>query len=478
VPPSLAGSGEIGSPLAVDPGRWDGRPAPELALQWRRDGAGIAGAAAASYLPTGDDDGAELDCLVTASNAAGALAAVAGPVRAVRPAPVAVGTLADLVLEAGTGTRTVDAAAAFAGAALRFAVSGAGASVDPLTGLVAVPTDVEVADAPVTVTASNSGGSATAGFRVTVAAVLAPPAAVGGIPDQILEQGSGPRTVSAQAAFRGEDLAFALDAAPAAVGIDAGSGLVTIATDKALAAAPVLVRASNAAGTATQGFAVTVRSTVTAFDAGDRRAELAFVSDAAPSFTQEAGFARLVPAGSAHGDWTKALGDGRYRCLARWGGATTPQTVNRPFWLSARFRRADGDSFGIRADLFETAGGLRQLQLRQYTGAGSATAVIATAAVVGWAWDAWQWVELELDGTAVRARVYPEAVAAPDWQIAGTTDQTAAGAFGPGGQPRSGRSPVIDLRRLEVHPLSVHIPAIPPAALDSDWNIAQVTERT
>ena len=258
-----------------------------------------------------------------------------------------------------------------------------------------------MADVPVTVTASNSGGSATTGFRVTVAAPLAAPVAVGGIPDQILEQDSGPRTVSAQAAFRGEALGFALDAAPAGVGIDAGSGLVTIATDTALAAAPVIVRASNAAGAATQGFAVSVRSTVTAFDEGDRLAELGFVAEAAaPAFTQEAGFARLVPAlaSRVHGDWTKAAGDGRYRCLARWGDAGT-QTVNRPFWLSARFRQAGGNAFGVRADIFGTAGGNRQLQLRQYTGAGSATAVIASAAVVGWAWDAWQWVELEIEGT-------------------------------------------------------------------------------
>ena len=90
-PPSLAGSGAIGSPLSVDPGRWDGRPAPELTLQWRRDGADIAGAVAASYLPAAADDRAELDCLVTARNAAGELAAVAGPLRAAWPAPVVTG---------------------------------------------------------------------------------------------------------------------------------------------------------------------------------------------------------------------------------------------------------------------------------------------------------------------------------------------------------------------------------------------------
>ena len=235
---------------------------------------------------------------------------------------------------------------------------------------------------------------------MTVTAPLAAPVAVGGIPDQILEQDSGPWTVSSQAAFRGEALSFALDAAPAGVGIDAGTGLVTIATDAPLAAAPVTVRTSNAAGAATQSFAVTVRSTVTVFDAANRLGELAFISDVAPSWSQEEGFARLVPAvtRSVHGDWKRALGDGRYRCLARWGGATTPQTVNRPFWLSARFRRADGNSFGVRADLFEKANGERLLQLHQYTGAGTTTAVIAAAVVVGWAWDAWQWVELEIDG--------------------------------------------------------------------------------
>jgi hypothetical protein len=255
---------------------------------------------------------------------------------------------------------------------------------------------------------------------------------------------------------------------------------VTIATDAPLAAAPVIVRASNAAGTATQGFTVTVRSTVTAFDQAGRLAELGFIADVAPTFTQEAGFARLVPGTTAnvHGDWSKALGDGRYRCLARWGGASTPQTVLRPFWLSARFRRVAGNSFGVRADLFENASGQRELQLRQYTGAATATVELAAAVVVGWAWDAWHWVELEIDGTRVRARVYPEAAAAPDWQIAGTTDQTGPGAFGPGGQPRSGGSPVIDLRRLEVHPLTVQIPAIPAVPLDTDWDIAQFTERT
>ena len=46
---------------------------------------------------------------------------------------------------------------------------------------------------------------------------------------------------------KGDARVVALEAAPAGVGIDPGTGLVTIATDGTLAAAPVTVRASNAA---------------------------------------------------------------------------------------------------------------------------------------------------------------------------------------------------------------------------------------
>ena len=44
--PALAGSGRIGTEVAVDPGSWAGVPAPTLALQWLRDGVEIAGATA------------------------------------------------------------------------------------------------------------------------------------------------------------------------------------------------------------------------------------------------------------------------------------------------------------------------------------------------------------------------------------------------------------------------------------------------
>ena len=84
--------------------------------------------------------------------------------------PAVVGELFDEVFDEDTGPQEVETAAAFSGANLRFSVTGAGASVDPATGLVSIPTGTPVDGARVTVTASNSGGSASLSFLVTVEA--------------------------------------------------------------------------------------------------------------------------------------------------------------------------------------------------------------------------------------------------------------------------------------------------------------------
>jgi PKD repeat protein len=178
VAPSLSGSGRVGAPMLVDPGVWSGDPTPVLSLRWRRNGAGILGSTGAEYTPVAADDGADLDCLVTAVNAAGSAEAATGTVRIAYPAPVVAGVPADRVLDQGPGAWTLDATSAFAGAGLTFGVSGAGATVDPATGLVSVPLDTPRAAETVTVTATNSGGSASVSFAVTVtaASIGTPPA--------------------------------------------------------------------------------------------------------------------------------------------------------------------------------------------------------------------------------------------------------------------------------------------------------------
>ncbi len=104
------------------------------------------------------------------------------------------------------------------------------------------------------------------------------------------------------------------------------------------------------------------------------------------------------------------------------------------------------------------------------------SATIVATASVGWQWNSWYWIEVELDGTSVKARLYPEADAAPDWQVAGTVTYTAPGAFGPGGFPLPTGGPSIDIKRLEFVPLSQGLESVPPAAEDADWSLGQFTE--
>ena len=183
VAPSLSGLGRVGTPMLVDMGVWGGVPAPAVTSRWRRNGVDISGAAGVEYTPVAADDGADLDCVVTASNASGTASAATGTVRIAYPVPAVAGALADLVLDQGQGARTLDASGAFAGASLAFDVAGAGASVDPATGLVSIPLDDARAAETVTVTATNSGGSALVSFAVTVVAadVTAPVLTIGAI---------------------------------------------------------------------------------------------------------------------------------------------------------------------------------------------------------------------------------------------------------------------------------------------------------
>jgi hypothetical protein len=177
-PPALAGSGRIGEPVEVDAGLWSGQPVPEIALQWCRDGAAIDGATGSTYVPGDADDRTGLSCRVTASNAAGSAAAEAGPLAITRAAPSVVGTIADKTFVQNSGPQTVEAAGAFAGDGLVFSVSGGGATIDAATGRVTIKTATLMAATEVTVTATNSGGAASASFRATVAQAQEKPSSV------------------------------------------------------------------------------------------------------------------------------------------------------------------------------------------------------------------------------------------------------------------------------------------------------------
>ncbi|WP_299129761.1 hypothetical protein, partial [uncultured Amaricoccus sp.] len=162
--PALVGDGKVGATLAVEipPGRED----VGIALRWRRDGVDILGATGVRYVPGPEDDLAEISCLVIASGPEGVTEALAGPLRITHVAPRAACALFEEILDQESGVWTVAAGEDFTGAALRFSVSGAGAAIDPATGLVSLPTVTARAGETVTVTARNSGGVAVSRFLV------------------------------------------------------------------------------------------------------------------------------------------------------------------------------------------------------------------------------------------------------------------------------------------------------------------------
>lgn len=555
-PPSLSGAGLVGAPLAVDPGDWKNEPS--ITLQWLKDAAPIAGATGIEFVPGDAEDGARIACRATATNAVGTAAAETPAVTVVQAAPVATTPLPDLVLPVAGGAVEIAAAPAFAGRGLRFAVAGAAAGIDPVTGVITIATDMARAAGPVTVTAANSGGAAQTGFALRILAaplalaapapaafalgqgatvieagawfagedlafalesgpagatiepasgrvslpldaalagevvvragnlagaalqrqavrVMAAPMARATPAPVVFAQGSGIATLSAQAFFSGPDLVFALEAAPAGVAIQAGSGLVSLATDAPFAG-EIVVSAANAVGRAVQRIALRVAGAVTDFADPAAVAALPFLyATAAPDWTAQAagriGFGRLrsAVADRAHGDWALARGDGRYRALARWSQGATPMTQARPFGLIGRMRKVGADFSGLYLYALATNATRRQLQVRGYTGSGLTGTILATADAP-WGWDVWTWLEAEFDAGVLRARIYPEGEAAPAWQLSVTVAWREPGGFGPSSQGLNGLSPIVDIRRLEYHPLAVVIPAAPR---DADWSLGQ-----
>lgn len=384
----------------------------------------------------------------------------------------------------------------FSGAGLVYSATGPGVAIDPATGALTLLTDLPSDGAEVVITASNTAGAAEARFRLTVRIVpealpdtgsdtgsarpLAPPVALGPIADAVFALGTGTASLSGQAGFAGEALTYALAEAPEGVFVHPGSGLVIIPRDRPLDAARVVLLARNAAGVASQTFTVSLRRRTADFADPARLGDLAFPFDSdQPAWTHDpAGFARLVPPvrTRVHGRWADAEGNGRYRCLARWTAGNPEALGARPFSFTLRLTQTGADLAGLRVDVAQPGAGQRMLQVHQYTGSGTASSMLGWRAV-GWDWGPWTWVEAEIDGTELRARLYPEGAAAPDWQVVVPVTGPDSGAFGPGGFPRFSVSPEIDIRRLEFHPLAQAIESPPPAALDADWSLVQFTEQ-
>ncbi|TMK98113.1 MAG: hypothetical protein E6G34_10620 [Actinobacteria bacterium] len=71
-PPQVSGTPALGVQLSCSTGTWSATPDPTFTYQWRRDGAAIPGATAATYKVVEADQGHALTCVVTAVNGEGA----------------------------------------------------------------------------------------------------------------------------------------------------------------------------------------------------------------------------------------------------------------------------------------------------------------------------------------------------------------------------------------------------------------------
>lgn len=179
--PRITGPRRIGQQLACD--AVASPPTAELAYQWTRASEAIAGATARTYWLAPEDDGALVGCLVTARSSGSEISMEAPAVEVTFAPPTLAEPIGPRTYTLGTGTQTVEAGDAFAGEGLRYDISAAGTTVDPVTGRVSIPTDVLATEVEVAVTATNSGGAATATFPVSVVAPNALHVAVNGSDD-------------------------------------------------------------------------------------------------------------------------------------------------------------------------------------------------------------------------------------------------------------------------------------------------------
>jgi sugar lactone lactonase YvrE len=188
--PTPAGTPTQGQTLTATPGTWANAPT-SFAYGWERCNAGgaacavVAGAGGTSYTLTGQDAGATIRSVVTATNISGATTMASNPTAVIIPlAPTAVGVPGI----AGTATNLQTLAAspgAWANAPTKFAYrwedcDSSGAGCTAISGATGPTYTLALSDVGTTVrvavTAGNPGGSATATSAPTavIAAVLTP----------------------------------------------------------------------------------------------------------------------------------------------------------------------------------------------------------------------------------------------------------------------------------------------------------------
>lgn len=171
---TFTGSGKIGSvhtaAAAVN------RAGASFGFDYERDGISIGAPDQATYTPVAAGDETDLSVVISATLDGVTIQTEPAAIAITYPAPAASGSLPDVSYSTGTGNQTVDASAAFTGGGLSYQVSGmAGVTINASSGVVTIPTGAETGGT-LTITATNSGGSAQASFDVSITTAAAVPA--------------------------------------------------------------------------------------------------------------------------------------------------------------------------------------------------------------------------------------------------------------------------------------------------------------
>ncbi len=189
--PSISGTARDGNTLTAANGTWTGTPTITYAYQWRRCNAAgnacadVAGATGSTYPQTSADVGSTIRVVVTATNAAGSVAATSAQSAVVAAAPPVNTVLPSIsgtardgsTLTAATGSWTGTPAITYSFQWRRCdALGGACADIAGATALTYTQVPADVAGTiRVVVTGTNAGGSASATSAQSAVVAAAPP---------------------------------------------------------------------------------------------------------------------------------------------------------------------------------------------------------------------------------------------------------------------------------------------------------------
>jgi hypothetical protein len=187
--PSISGTATLNGQLTASNGTWTGTPAPTFTYSWSDcdvNGANcnpISNTNSSTYTAQGSDAGSTLEVTVTGTNTAGSASATSGPSGVVSSPPVntAVPAISGSAVEAQTLTASPGTWSGVPAPTFTYKWSdcnASGASCNPISGATSATYTAVAADVgstlEVTVTASNSVGSAFATSKASAVVSTAP----------------------------------------------------------------------------------------------------------------------------------------------------------------------------------------------------------------------------------------------------------------------------------------------------------------